>query len=128
MKSAEGTQKGVFARFAAVGVVGFIVDAGLLFLALQIIDAPFGMRVLSFTCACLVTWRLNSLWTFRRPGNLSRYIAVQGIGMALNYAVYAATLLLAGQTAVMIALALVLGSASGLIWNFGAARRLVFRP
>lgn len=121
-----------FLAFGLVGVAGFVVDVGVLYLA-----APwlgwYAARVLSFVAAATATWALNRRFTFadrRADTSLGReylrYLVTMLGGAAVNYAVYVATLhALAGPWAP--ALGVALGSGVGLGVNFVSARSLVFR-
>ncbi|MDM0075722.1 GtrA family protein [Variovorax sp. J2P1-59] len=121
-----------FLSFAAVGVVGFGVDLGVLYLV-----APFmgwyGARVVSFIAAATATWALNRRYTFTspRPGaSLAReyahYLLTMLAGAMVNYTVYVLTLhWVSGPLAP--ALGVALGSCAGLAVNFLSARHLVFK-
>nr|WP_290750484.1 GtrA family protein [Henriciella sp.] len=88
-----------FLRFAAVGGVGFLVDAGTLLLLISAGTGPFVARIVSIALAMLVTWRLNRAFTFgastgSQTSEGARYVLV-ALGVAgLNYLIYAAILLL----------------------------------
>ena len=81
----------IFLRFAAVGAIGFVVDAGVL-LALVALGwaSPIEGRLISFACAVLVTFELNRRWSFgrmsRRPylATLASYVGVQSGGFLCN--------------------------------------------
>ncbi|MEJ7687337.1 MAG: GtrA family protein, partial [Variovorax sp.] len=83
-----------FMSFAAVGVIGFAVDVGVLYLA-----APafgwYGARVLSFVAAATATWALNRRYTFKPRGSglsvgreYAGYLATMLAGALVNYGVY----------------------------------------
>ena len=87
-----------FLYFAAVGVIGFVVDLGVLYLV-----APFlgwyGARVVSFIAAATATWALNRRYTFtaRRSGSslvreYAHYLLTMLAGAMVNYTVYMLTL------------------------------------
>ena len=121
-----------FLSFAAVGVVGFGVDLGVLYLV-----APFlgwyGARVVSFIAAATATWALNRRYTFtaRRSGSslvreYAHYLLTMLAGAMVNYTVYVLTLhWVSGPLAP--ALGVSLGSCAGLAVNFLSARHLVFK-
>ena len=126
-----------FLRFAIVGTLGFVVDAGLLSLLLASGLAGFHAgRVLSFLAAASFTWALNRRFTFAasggagesgtRGGQWARYVVAMTAGAALNYAVYALVLQILGQSALVAPLAVAAGSVAGLGLNFLSASRLVF--
>lgn len=82
------------ARFLIVGSIGFIVDAGTLWIA----NTNFGLnpylaRLISFSTALMITWILNNHVTFkshekRGKKHFAAYICVQGSSFCLNYFVY----------------------------------------
>ena len=121
-----------FLAFGLVGVAGFAVDVGVLYLA-----APwlgwYAARVLSFVAAATATWALNRRYTFTaRHSDTSlgreylRYLLTMLGGALVNYAVYVATLhTVDGRWAP--ALGVALGSCLGLVVNFLSARHLVFK-
>jgi len=121
-----------FLLFAVAGVVGFVVDAGVLYLA-----APhlgwYGARVLSFLAAATATWAMNRLLAFRArrsDASLVReylgYLTTMLGGALVNYAAYVAVLHAAsGSWAPLLGVAV--GSGAGVVVNFLAARHLVFK-
>lgn len=120
--------------FGAVGVVGLLVDAGVLALSLGWLG-PWWGRALSFLAAVLATWALNRSLTFRdRPSRyplpleLGRYFAAMCIGGSLNYAVYAGVIMLYGSAGLIPFAALAVGSLAGMGVNMTLAHFAVFRP
>jgi putative flippase GtrA len=123
-----------FARFAVVGVIGFVVDAGTLYAAMAALSLNlYAGRVVSFLAAASVTWVLNRAWTFRdaprKPSHRQwlQFVSVNSVGGLVNYGVYAvlvATVALAHRWPVI---AVAAGSVSGLSFNFVLSRSLVFR-
>ena len=119
-----------FMRFVLIGAIGFVADAGMLFLLLETTTlGAISARVASIAFALLGTWQLNRWLTF---GPSSRPIAVEGaryggIGMAtslVNFVVYSAVLWAAPDLTVF--LALVIGSLAALAFSFFGYSRLVF--
>jgi len=123
-----------FIKFCVVGAVGFAVDGGLLFLLIQSGMSAYYGRFISFPCAVMVTWWLNSLWTFAdaaeaKPGSqFWKYIGVQIVGALTNLVVYLVLLTFTGVGAWQAWLAFAFGSAAGLAVNFAGSRYLVFKP
>ncbi len=121
-------------KFGLVGVVGFVVDAGVLYLLIALGDlGPYIGRVYSFLIAASVTWVLHRHFTFKSAargpaaGQWARFVAVNGFGAAINYGVYA-VLLLASETFLAApVLAVAVGSLAAWAFNFFASRRYVFR-
>lgn len=118
--------------FGLVGVVGFVVDVGVLY-ALAPLFGWYGGRVVSFVAAASATWILNRRYTFKvQPGVRSiwveylTYLATMLGGAAVNYGIYALTLRwlhVPGAAALGVAF----GSLAGLAANFLSARYLVFK-
>lgn len=121
-------------RFGVVGVVGFVVDAGVLTLGLHAGTGPWFGRVLSYVAAATVTFGLNRAWTFRASGRSQSvvrdwglFLAVNLVGFACNYGTYAAMI---GGVPIMRehpVLAVAAGSLAGMAGNFVLSRRYVFR-
>ena len=122
-------------RFGVSGVLGFAVDAGVLYLL-----APwlgwYGARVLSFWAAATATWLFNRRFTFAdgaaRGGTAlwreyGTYLVAMLGGAAVNYGVYALTLHLLAPAPWVPLLGVALGSVAGMGLNFASARWLIFR-
>lgn len=123
-----------FLRFCAVGGIGFLVDAGLLWLLLQATAlGPYGARVLSFLAAATVTWSIHRRFTFpdaprtRRGRQWLHFVAVNGGGAFVNYGVFAVLVATTDVFAQNPVLAVAAGSVVALIVNFLANRHWVFR-
>ncbi|MEO1293400.1 MAG: GtrA family protein [Pseudomonadota bacterium] len=120
-------------RFGAVGGLGFIVDAGLLWLLIGAGVDPLVARLISFPVAVLVTWSSNRIWTFASTqhapplSQLGRYLSVQIAGAATNYIVFAGWIATFGGSQLSALLGLALGSFVAMFLNFFGARAFVFR-
>ncbi|MGK7652277.1 GtrA family protein [Roseovarius sp. B08] len=123
-----------FPRFLAVGSVGFAIDAGVLWALMTLGGDAYLSRCISFALAMSVTWALNRRWTFRgahRTALHREYIAyalVQGLGIAINFAVYALMLMLLGTGPILAVMALACGSGVALAANYLGLKHAVFRP
>jgi putative flippase GtrA len=124
-----------FIKFAVVGTVGFLVDAAILHLMVTVGGAGlYGSRIVSYLGAATTTWFLNRHFTFHGAANTGaerqwrRFVLVNGLGGSFNYAVYAALVATGGVFASHPVGAVAVGSLAGLIVNFFASRRIVFRP
>lgn len=129
-----------FVQFTAVGGVGLFVDMGALWVALQILalDAYAG-RVFSYLVAATFTWVCNRAITFKsaRPGGLlgqwARYLMANAFGAVVNFAIYALVVrnfrawFPSLEPSLIPYVGVALGSAAGLIVNFTASKRFVFR-
>ena len=86
--------------FGVGGVIGFIVDAGVLQLLVSgLAWDRFSGRLISFLCAATATWVFNRRYTFRGVrrhsllGEWTRYIVAMSGGFACNFATYSALVL-----------------------------------
>jgi putative flippase GtrA len=123
-----------FLRFALVGAIGFVVDVGVLYVALGLFGVnPYMGRVISYLCAATSTWYLHRRITFRnRPSQAIgrewlKFVAFNGVGGALNYATYVACLHYFANSSAAPAIGVALGSAVGLSINYTLSRHVVFR-
>ena len=119
--------------FCASGVVGLIVDLGVLY-ALAPVLGWYAGRVASFMAAVSVTWKLNRSFAFKDAQRAldesvwrqyGRYVASMLVGAGVNYMTYAVTLHFVNLPAAP-ALGVALGSLVGLSVNFLSAQLLVF--
>jgi putative flippase GtrA len=120
-------------RFAAVGVVGFFVDAGVLTLAMSLLGLNiYSARVLSFLTAVTATWAMNRAFTFKERASPSmvkewvRFCAANAVGGLVNLGTY---VLLVNTVAIAHDLPVVgvaAGSLAGLSVNFTLSRIFVF--
>jgi putative flippase GtrA len=120
-------------RFALAGVVGFVVDAGILWLALHLRLGYFAGRAVSFLAAVWATWQLNRRFTFASEQAGSawqqwwRYLAAMAAGGCVNYATYSAVVLSLHPSGLLPFFGVAAGSLAGLGVNFASARWWVFR-
>ena len=120
-----------FASFTTVGIVGFIVDAGILSALVHVWEWPhYAARALSFAAAVTVTWSLNRRWVFARTNDATReygaYLGVQAIGAFLNLGTYVVTILFFPSLARVPVLPLTVGAAVGFFFNYSALARWVY--
>lgn len=81
--------------FGVSGVLGLLVDMGVLWLAVPWLGL-YGGRVLSFLCAATSTWAFNRRQTFAPTGRQGRtlvaeylaYLGTMSVGGAVNYSAY----------------------------------------
>jgi putative flippase GtrA len=126
-----------FARFAIVGGIGFVVDAGILtVLASWLGLNVYASRAVSFATAVLATWALNRQWVFgslkarhaRAVGaEYLRYVIVQTVGALTNLVVFVAVLAAVPGLIRYPVVPLAVGAVAGLLVNFAGARAWVFR-
>ncbi|MDO8903939.1 MAG: GtrA family protein [Hydrogenophaga sp.] len=121
-----------FPRFACVGAVGFVVDAGILTTLMHVGWPPLSARLVSFPVAVATTWLLNKAWTFASDaphpgGGVVRYSGIQIVGAMINLGLF--TLLIAAFPASRAVPSLPLAAAAlvALVFNYVASRHLVFK-
>jgi putative flippase GtrA len=132
------TVGGELLRFAVVGAIGFVVDAGILtWLVSFIAWNVYAARAVSFGVAVLVTWLVNRSWTFAHRGSAvpapagagaeyARYLTVQVIGALANLGVFVAVLAVWPRLVAYPVVPLAIGAVAGLVVNFVGARHWVF--
>lgn len=114
--------------FVASGGIGFVVDAGVLWLGLAAGLPPWAARIPSFLCAVVATWLLNRRLTFASAAAPSvpeflRYLQAMLLGVSVNYATFLAVLSAGGGPLG----ALIAASAAGMVVNYLGARRVLDR-
>jgi putative flippase GtrA len=123
-----------FALFCISGVIGFLVDAGIVqWLVVAREQDPYLSRVVSFLCAMTATWLFNRHFTFvaRRDESLWRewlryFVAMLG-GFAVNYTIYAGLVYALPLVRAWPLLGVAAGSVAGLAVNYASSRWWVFR-
>lgn len=120
-------------RFAAIGGVGFLIDASILTLLVNGCGmGPIQARAISFALAATATWYLNRRWTFagsasaRGGPEYARYIVAQVLGAIINLLVYLLVITLWPSLGAVPVIPLAIGAAIALLFNFAAARFWVF--
>jgi putative flippase GtrA len=125
--------------FAAIGVIGYFVDAGITFLGAKYLGlSPELARPPGFIVATIVNFALNRSITFRHSRAplfraFLRYCGVASVGLAVNYAVYSACVLLAPRAGIAVTPAILplfvaAGSGAAMVLTFLGFRFFAFRP
>lgn len=137
-KAAEGRIAAQIPVFAAIGVLGYFVDAGITYLCAKYLGmAPVLARPPGFIVATMVNFGLNRAITFRHSraplvGAFVRYCLVASAGLAVNYSVYAACVLLAPRAGIAVTPAILplfvaAGSGAAMTLTFVGFRFFAFR-
>jgi putative flippase GtrA len=121
--------------FGLVGVVGFLVDAGILQLVIRTEHIEVHLaRVISFLVASGVTWRLNRRYTFNSsPSGHNqfiewlRYLWSSAAGALFNYGAFSAVIAFAGDRGLYPLAGVAAGSLAGMSVNWLLYSRYVFR-
>ena len=125
--------------FAAIGVIGYLVDATMTYVCAKYLGlSPELARPPGFLVATVVNFALNRSITFRRArspltGSFVRYSLVASAGLAVNYAVYSACVFLAPSAGIAVTPAILplfvaAGSGAAMILTFVGFRFFAFRP
>lgn len=134
------SNRGMFTRFAGVGVAISFIDVGLLYLLNALGMNIYLARIPSFLAAMAVGYVLNRYFTFHHLEtgralwhSLLRHFSVHSVGGAINYGIFTATLLigqqLGGQASASGTLPFVavwVGGVCGLCFNFFFSKKVVF--
>src|SRR5271166_880315 len=126
-------------KFAAVGAVGYIVDSAITYAGAKYLGlSPELARPPGFIVATIVNFLLNRAFTFRASGApmapaFLRYCLVASAGLAVNYAVYSACVVLAPRlgvdvTPAILPLFVAAGVGAAMILTFMGFRGFAFRP
>jgi putative flippase GtrA len=130
-------QRQTLVRFALVGAIGFLVDAGVLHMLVSLLGLNLlAARACSFVCAATTTWVANRVFTFTAVPRLGRallgewaaYFAASLGGGCVNYLVFAAAVHLSDALHDFPTVAVGIGTLAGMVFNFLMYSRYVFRP
>jgi putative flippase GtrA len=119
-----------FTRFAVVGGIGFLIDAGLLVLLHHGAGLdPFSSRLISISISAFTTWRLNRSVTFgashfSQASEGLRYALVAAAAASFNYLVYA--LLIVVFPAFWPVAAVVAATLAAMFFSYAGYSRFVF--
>lgn len=109
-----------------MGGLGFITDLAILTIMLQIGAGAIYGRIVSFSCAVLLTFFLNRRLTFQSFGSIPRqlfsYLSASFIGLLVNWLVY-----YFGLRFTSAQVSLGIASAVAMIFNFVLYRYVVFK-
>jgi putative flippase GtrA len=135
MRTGSSSSIAVFRQmtsFGFIGVLAFVVDAAVLYLALIVGLGLYFGRAVSYMAAVSASWVLNRRYTFEQiaGGKLLnewfRFVVSQLSGATVNLGVYAALVHMSPLVARYPIIGVGAGSLSGLLVNFSVARAYVF--
>ena len=137
--TAQGRIAEQIPAFAAIGLTGYVVDAGITFLCAKYLGlSPELARPPGFIVATILNFMLNRSITFRHARapvatSFVRYWLVASLGLAINYAVYSACVALApiagiAVTPAILPLFVAAGSGAAMALTFVGFRFFAFRP
>jgi putative flippase GtrA len=123
-----------FLRFGLVGVVGFVVDAGVLQALISLAGwGPIAARLVAVPTAVFATWVLNRTITFPESHagpalrSLLRYAVVSAAGAAVNFCVYSALVIASQGMAALPIVPLAIASIIALVVNYLGSKHFAFR-
>jgi putative flippase GtrA len=136
--AAQGRIAEQIPAFAAIGVIGYFVDAGITFVCAKYVGLPPELaRPPGFVMATIVNFALNWAITFRHSRApifraFFRYCGVASVGLAVNYAVYSACVILAPRVGIAVTPAILplfvaAGAGAAMVLTFIGFRFFAFR-
>jgi putative flippase GtrA len=119
-----------FMRFFVVGIVGFMVNAGVVE-AWARFSTPLVAQAIAFPAAVTVTWWLNRRYTFGASRYTAhhewmRYVLANALGWATNNGTYFYLVLHFAIAYRHPMIAVAAGSMAGMLLNFTGSKLLVF--
>ncbi|HYH23625.1 MAG TPA: GtrA family protein [Azospirillum sp.] len=129
-----------FGKFGLVGVIGMLVDSAVLYALLfgagLETHEEWGFliaRIPSFLAAATATWALNRSFTFKGAHDeplhrqWAKFIAANSLGGVINYLAYAGCIAFDEPFTTHPILAVAVGSLAGMVFNFTASKKMVFK-
>jgi putative flippase GtrA len=120
-------------NFAAVGAIGFVIDAGLLSALTHLAGwSPWAARAPSFAAAVLATWLLNRRLTFpglglqRRSAEALGYGAIQVCGAGVNLLIFGVCLATFPRLAAVPVIPFAVGAGVAMVFNYLALKQLLY--
>ncbi len=121
-------------RFWLIGLAGFLVDAGILYLYRTVFDVDlFLARGCSLSIAMTVSWYLNRKWTFPSQNNRHAinewlcYLAVNSAGAVVNYSLFIWLVMSNNNFSKHLLIPLAISSGLAAVVSFVLSKYLVFR-
>lgn len=121
-----------FIRFGMVGALGFCWDTSTVYATKN----HFGLYVagtLGFIVAATANWVINRYWTFRHRNQGAahvqwlKFLAANLVGFLFNRGTFFTLVAISALCRAQPVLAIVAGTAAGLIFNYFLSKKLVFR-
>ncbi|MBZ9603880.1 GtrA family protein [Phyllobacterium chamaecytisi] len=117
--------------FLLVGIVGFLIDGGILLCLTEIFHIEVILaRLASFPAAMVTTWLLNRTFVFTSNPSVSfaeffKYFTVQGTGAIINFTVYSVLVTITRLSDYPV-IALAIAALLAMIFNYAGANKIVF--
>ena len=132
-QSPKAKERRLVMKYAGVSLIGFVVDATLLHIGVELGLSPAWARVISLACAMHVTFVINGLHVFRQldrkrlPRQWLSYMATNAFGNFSNYWIFVTMVSTHWPVVSNHLVALGVGSLTAWIVNFISTRFFVFR-
>lgn len=124
---------GEFLAFGGIGVIGFVVDATVLYTGAALGLGLYLGRICSYLAAVTATWALNRHFTFGGGGGgpllrqWAAFATSQLGGASINLGAYSLLVATSPFVAKWPVIGVAIGSILGLFANFALAKRFIFR-
>jgi putative flippase GtrA len=121
-----------FIRFGIVGSMGFCWDTATVY-ALKGAAGLYIAGLCGFLVAGTANWVVNRLWTYRHLDHaaahhqLMRFLAVNSVGFVFNRGTFFTLVALSLRCREHPVLAIIAGSAAGLLFNYFLSKKYVFK-
>lgn len=121
-----------FLRFGMVGTLGFCWDTATVY-ALNPVAGPYSAGTCGFFVAASANWALNRAWTYRHQAHEAphvqwlKFLIANLIGFVFNRGTYFTLITVSPVCHRHLVLAILAGSAAGLVFNYFLSKRFVFR-
>lgn len=121
-----------FLRFGTVGAAGFVVDTATVYATRSALGL-YAAGALAYFTAATTNWLFNRLWTFRGQGSgpahrqWLAFLAANLVGFVLNRGTFFVLVTISTACAEQPVLAIIAGTAAGMVLNFHLSRAVVFR-
>lgn len=121
-----------FIRFGMVGALGFCWDTATVYAT----KSHFGLYAagtLGFIVAATANWVMNRCWTFRHREHGAahvqwlKFLAANFVGFIFNRGTFFTLIAISAFCRAQPVLAIIAGTAAGLVFNYFLSKKLVFR-
>ena len=121
-----------FIRFGAVGALGFCWDTSTVYATKNLVGLYIA-GTLGFFVAATVNWAINRWWTFRHRAHGAahvqwlKFLAANAVGFIFNRGTFFTLVAASPLCRAQPVLAIIAGTAAGLVFNYFLSKKLVFR-
>lgn len=123
-----------FITYAFFGVIGFLIDFSVFTILFAFVEIHILSRCASYLCATIVTWSLNTKYTFKYDGkdkfkfrSFLRYFLSQFPSIIINITVHISIILFYGFSTKIVIIIFIINGLTALIINFLLSKFFVFK-